>query len=432
MNLRMSKGFLVLAGVLVCGAHLTIESVSCGENDPGGIKIKTVQVVRLDEELWFPKWSPDQRYCSFRKGLQALVCFSAKDFKRLFEIPYSQNSVSEDDYTLNQWSPNGKYVYGVERNKDKEMALAVYTASGQKLFQTQYLQSIDTASIRWSPDSTKVAFNENYMGWFHEPDIWLADIAKKESRSLTPDKFAKDYDFIIDGSEPCDFWPEWSPSGKELIYVSGKQAIMIFNFKDNMGKRLFPIKETPALLVNKLRWSPCGRYILFNDMKDNKICLISVKGQYLKEYPNHEKFPRGPQNVLWLGDSGLILLDFDLVEGDSEYPTSKWLVLFDPQKGHMKSWKATAGVGISPDRRYLSYVQKDENEICSLYIMHVKSQKTKKLAERKAWRGKPPADAGNQLSFTTRSRVCWTSKPDTIVVRSGLYWYCVTLKGTSK
>ena len=428
MNILRKKRVLGLATVLVCITCIGIGSVSCGEFDLTKIEIKAVKEVSLDKELFWPKWSPDQRHCSFRKGLKTLVCFSAESFKRLFEIPYSQNSIDEDHYTLNQWSPNGKYVYGVEENKDEEMALTIYNASGEKLLQTPYLQSIDTSSIRWSPDSMRVAFNEN-LQFFHEPDIWLADIATKETKDLTPDEFGKDYDFMINGMEPCDFGPEWAPSGKKLIYVSGKKAIMIFNFEDNKETVLVPIKEVLPLLVNKLRWSPGGKYILFNDLKDNKICIISAKGKYLKEFSYSEKLSRDPCDIVWLGEN-LILLDFNLVKPPSHYPTSKWLVLFGPQKGHIKSWQTTAGVGISPDRRYLSYVQKDENEICNLYIMDVKSQKTKKLAQGKAGYGEPSRE--NKLSFTERSRVFWTSKPDTIVVRSGLYWYCVTLKGTSK
>jgi len=401
-----------------------------GDSVVGEINITAVERVEMDENLGCPEWSPDGRHCAFTNYPGKLSCCSARDFRKRFDIPYESRTVGVDDHSLNQWAPNGKYVYGIESNEKEEMALAVYDTSGRKLLQTPYVQSIDSSSVRWSPDSTKIAFNEDYSRWFHKPDVWVVDIGTKQARNLTPDGLGKDFDFIVAGPEPCDFGPEWSPDGKELLYVSGKKAIMKFSFERNQPTQLVSIEDTHPLLINKLRWSPSGDRVIFDDMKYNKVCIVGAKGERLGECCYGEEQPNGPCDIVWLDGGRFILLDFDLYERGPTYPTSKWLMLLRSDAGHVMSWQTTAEVGVSPKRRYLAYVQKDENDVCSLHVMDVQNQKTKKLAEGKAGYGEPMAD--NTLSFTERSRVYWTPERNTLLVRSGFYWYRTILVGVAE
>ncbi len=45
---------------------------------------------------------------------------------------------------------------------------------------------IDAETVQWSPDSTKLAFSENFLITFRDSDIWLYDIATNTLKDLTP------------------------------------------------------------------------------------------------------------------------------------------------------------------------------------------------------------------------------------------------------
>ena len=79
----------------------------------------------------------------------------------------------------------------------------------------------DTLRAQWSPDSTKVAFTDDFWVRLLEPDIWVFDVRTGETRDLTEDGVDK---IDLAGADPdttIDLLPSWSPDGRFVRFARG-------------------------------------------------------------------------------------------------------------------------------------------------------------------------------------------------------------------
>jgi len=118
-------------------------------------------------------------------------------------------------------APDGSQFVHRARN-----SLCLYSLSGEeqscKSLVEQKIGAYDSDSVRWSPDSTKVAFSENYFTVFQDSDIWVLDTTTNTFTDITP---APNRDVIMGQNEnpdlifTVDMFPEWSADSQSIYFV---------------------------------------------------------------------------------------------------------------------------------------------------------------------------------------------------------------------
>ena len=132
---------------------------------------------------------------------------------------------------------------------------AVDVTSGERRQLTAHTK--DNFGARFSPDGQTVAYHSTRTG---TSEIWLYYLDGRQETRITD-------------NDSWDLYPDWSPDGRRLIFVSDRQdshyKIFIVN-SDGGGERLLidqPISfDSPLLPVNAnlvSRWSPDGEQIAF-------------------------------------------------------------------------------------------------------------------------------------------------------------------------
>jgi len=126
---------------------------------------------------------------------------------------------------LLQVSPNG----ALEAIVDASGKLCVYSTTAWTLVRCAeaLTRTIDTANVAWSPDSTRIAFTENWAEYAIESDVWLFSVATGKLVDLTDDHaFGNLLVPRPDGvTALTDGVPAWSPSGDAIYFTRtvGKQ-----------------------------------------------------------------------------------------------------------------------------------------------------------------------------------------------------------------
>ncbi|MGH3484398.1 MAG: TolB family protein [Nocardioidaceae bacterium] len=91
--------------------------------------------------------------------------------------------------------------------------LCVYNAEGEEQTCVDDELVLDAASIRWSPDGSRLVYTENYYDFFHDPDVWVVEAESGEPTNLTDDGVAEDelrLDEAAEEDEPdLDGSPTW-------------------------------------------------------------------------------------------------------------------------------------------------------------------------------------------------------------------------------
>lgn len=120
----------------------------------------------------------------------------------------------------------------------------------------------------WSPDGKQIAFESDRAG---NSDIYVMNADGSNLRPLTSDPFAMLY---LPGRSPSDATPNWSPDGKRITFVSGRDNIYwmkvfysvyvmnadgtnVHQLTDHWSDSRFPA------------WSPDGKRIAFANSGDN-------------------------------------------------------------------------------------------------------------------------------------------------------------------
>ncbi len=105
----------------------------------------------------------------------------------------------------------------------------------------------------WSPDGTKVAFQ--YWLDRNTPEIYVMDVDGGNLTRLTNNKYYDDY-------------PEWSPDGNKIVFVSGRdgnEEIYVMNADGSNQQRLTNNNKRDVLPD----WSPDGSEIVFQSVQAN-------------------------------------------------------------------------------------------------------------------------------------------------------------------
>lgn len=102
--------------------------------------------------------------------------------------------------------------------------LCIYSIEGEQgdCFGLDRGIGIDFESVRWSPDSTKLAFSENFLITFRDSDIWLYDADANTLTDLTP---MPNRELKLFGNEDAnvtftvDLAPDWAADSQSIYFI---------------------------------------------------------------------------------------------------------------------------------------------------------------------------------------------------------------------
>jgi len=227
------------------GVHSGLMTMPAAGGDP--------QVLLADEfDNQRPAWRPDNRHVVFLSNR------GGGGSADVWELDARGGSLNQLTFETNS-------VFSLSVSADDRIAympfwhdtflFAVDVASGERRQLTSHTQNNQGA--RFSPDGQSVAYHSTRTG---NSEIWQHHLdGRPETR-------------ITDNSS-WDLYPDWSPDGERLIFVSDREdsqfKIFIAN-KDGGGERLLvnqPISlRSPEIPVNSRvvsRWSPDGEQIAY-------------------------------------------------------------------------------------------------------------------------------------------------------------------------
>jgi hypothetical protein len=165
-----------------------------------------------------------------------------------------------------QWSPDGKYIAAIgPKAKGKEAqernALEIWDANSQKtVFQfTEFPGTV----VRWSPDSTRIAFN----GRDHTVQIWNIIDKKRLAKISVPER----------GLPPL----AWSPDGKYIAVGDSMTAeVTIYDAADGAAVTVHKFKA-----LESISWSRDGKSILSLSGEPPSTWNLSFESGKIKKVP---------------------------------------------------------------------------------------------------------------------------------------------------
>jgi Tol biopolymer transport system component len=228
------------------------------------------QVLLADEfDNLSPAWRPDNRHILF------LSTRGGGGGTDVWELDTADGSLKQLTFETN-------HVISVSVSSDDRVAyvpfwhdtflFSIDVETGEKRQLTSHTK--DNYGARFSPDDQTIAYHSTRTG---TGEIWLHFLDDRPETRITD-------------NESWDLYPDWSPDGRQLIFVSDREGsrykIYIVN-SDGGGERLLmdrPISfDSPLLPVNAdlvSRWSPDGEQIAFlvGDQETSALWTVQPDG----------------------------------------------------------------------------------------------------------------------------------------------------------
>ncbi len=225
------------------------------------------QVLLADEfDNLAPAWRPDNRHVLF---LSSRPGGSSWDIWEIDENGGSPKQLtSESNWVLSfSVSADNRIAYGPFWHDTFLFSVDVTTKERRQL--TSHTQ--DNFGARFSPDGQSVAYHSTRTG---NSEIWLHYLDGRPETQITD-------------TDSWDLYPDWSPDGQRLIFVSDRQdsrfKIFVANSDGGGERRLVeqPISlQSPWTPVNASlvsRWSPDGQQIAFLVAGEEIVALWTVQ-----------------------------------------------------------------------------------------------------------------------------------------------------------
>jgi hypothetical protein len=284
-------------------------------------------------------------------------------------------------------SPDGSRIAHV-----KGAQLCIYAASGVQEHCTNPKQegdprSIDTYFVRWSPDSQKITFTDNFLRFLLDPDIRVMDAASGKLSNITDDGTEK---FNISASNKqqnghIDIAPFWSADSKRIFFVrcfapctdfKSPTALYAIDASGGRPEKLGSLNAA-FITVYSLALTADGKQLVYmvanqgKDHPDNGLWLADAAGQNAKQILQQEQ----PISVQLSADDQYVLgyspyreaLRLRPVESTDhrivELTTGKTVEIDDQHPAMWPGWAPT-GSAVA----YIVREKDPDSEISGLYI----------------------------------------------------------------
>ena len=214
-----------------------------------------------------PRWSPDGKKIAFvsrRNGNPEIYVMDA-DGKNVTRLTYN---LAKDDFL--DWSPDGKQIL-FSSNRDGNFNLYSMSAEGEKAGLSQLTDTtFDELDPSISPDGTQILFTENEGGTAYK--LSMMSIDGKQRKRLTD---ARD---VISYSAGA-----WAPDGVRFAYVMGylDARDILIGDREQITSYLTGDRVTWQQGMNLYPgWSPSGKQLVFVSDMDGQsdIYIILADG----------------------------------------------------------------------------------------------------------------------------------------------------------
>jgi hypothetical protein len=166
---------------------------------------------------------------------------------------------------------------GIQFAYFKADGLCIYSIAGEKgdCVTLDKDISIDLETVRWSPDSTKLAFSENFLLTFRDSDIWVYDTDANTLADLTPTA-NRELSLLKNGDPKAiftvDLIPQWSSDSQSVVFIRytfnwpGDTRPIFYkaNIKDGTVAELAPIDTQYNFSTYAFALSPDASTIAYN------------------------------------------------------------------------------------------------------------------------------------------------------------------------
>ena len=172
------------------------------------------------------------------------------DARQLTSAPTANDSYD----TESQWSPDGKWVAFTRVGRIHRATIWVIRSDGTGLRRLTK-PSLDAASPDWSPDGSKILFNNHYDPRRHQSAnvYWMRPDGSHKT-ALTHHR----------GGRGHSFRPVWSPDGKRIVFTRATPIgendgrVDIYTMRPD-GSHLRRVTDMPDAFTTNADWGPASR-----------------------------------------------------------------------------------------------------------------------------------------------------------------------------
>jgi Tol biopolymer transport system component len=222
-------------------------------------------------------WTPIRRTIGF---LAALTLLSADPTGAAAQDALhveSSTPIEIPDSRIVALSPDGRSLAVTDDGIDELCVYDVATLARGACASLSPLRSdLRVEDVRWSPDSSRLAFAEQAFREFRDGDLWVMETATGVLTNLTEDG----YDGNLLGSDlpadappfSVDVSPAWSPDGSQIAfsrssYVDGEPAgnqLVVLNLASGDVQTLVEVTDRePGVIYYGVVWSAGGETISY-------------------------------------------------------------------------------------------------------------------------------------------------------------------------
>jgi Tol biopolymer transport system component len=305
-----------------------------------------------------PVFSPDGQHLAIRDGSNGVIV-NVETFEELQRFSGS-----------GKFSPDGRY-FAFSRGADYPFQLVLFD-----LFDEQERVLVDSfgdwlsGDLDWSPDSSKIVYNQQDESHLEPDSVWAIDINTGEQR------------LILGSSDSDEFAPdeltwhlsnlEWYPNGEFIRFVHttamhiGPYTIVHADGSGFVAEGLEPEQEGYFSARAADDWSPDGTQIVYTNQdgaSEFQLHIANVDGSNIRLLYRSEGYERF--GVLWSPYGSSVAFErYDNTTGK----ISIWLINPDGSNAHELPFSDEHGlVAWSPDSSQLLTVDESSNiEILSL------------------------------------------------------------------